>query len=143
MEPDLEALFNEAVDEISAQIDDDDFEADYGFQSEWEDEDEEEETKDEDGDDLELKATKSLFDSIDQYPGQEENVERFCLPLFAKVDSAYAVERVMGAFRKRPSMAQIYCAYLAKFIHRNCRRFSDGLAANVDAGSPDARRTYG
>lgn len=31
MEPDLEALFDDAVEEISGQIDDDDFEADYGF----------------------------------------------------------------------------------------------------------------
>ena len=42
-EPDLEALFNAAVDEISEQLDDDDFDADYGFQSEWEDEELDEE----------------------------------------------------------------------------------------------------
>jgi Reverse transcriptase (RNA-dependent DNA polymerase) len=34
-EPDLESLFSDAVDEIAEQLDDDDFSADYGFQSEW------------------------------------------------------------------------------------------------------------
>lgn len=64
-EPDLEALFSAAVEEISEQVDDDDFDADYGFQSDWEDE----EDGDEEEGDLELKATVMLFDSIDEYPG--------------------------------------------------------------------------
>ena len=57
-EPDLEALFTDAVAEISQQVDDEDFNADYGFQSEWEEEEEVDE------EDLELKATKLLFDSL-------------------------------------------------------------------------------
>jgi hypothetical protein len=42
-EPDLEALFADAVAEVASQVDDEDFDADYGFQSEWDDEDVEEE----------------------------------------------------------------------------------------------------
>lgn len=115
-EPDLEALFEEAVEEISEQIEDEDFDSDYGFQSEWEDEDIEE-TEDEDGpEDLELKATKILFDAIDDHPGHEETIERFCLPLFAKAVSEYAVDHVFDAFKKRPSMTQIYVSYLSKFL---------------------------
>jgi hypothetical protein len=112
-EPDLEALFSAAVEEISAQVDDDDFDADYGFQSDWEDQDE-----DDDGEkgDLELKATMVLFDSIGEYTGNEENIERFCLPLFSTAGSDYAVEHVVDAFKKRPAMTQIYASYLAKFI---------------------------
>ena len=53
-EPDLEVLFAEAVKDISHQIDDEDFDADYGFQSEWSEEPIDEE-------DLELKATTLLF----------------------------------------------------------------------------------
>lgn len=124
MEPDLDALFQAAVDEIAGQLDDDDFDADYGFQSEWADEEGEgdEETEedspesDEQNVPIELAATVSLFDSIDQYPGQEENVERFCLPLFAKANSDHAVTHVRDAFKKRPAMSQIYAAYLAKFL---------------------------
>jgi hypothetical protein len=132
MEPDLETLFKEAADEISSQVDEDEFEADYGFQSEWDDED----SEDEGPEDLELKATTSLFDSIEDYPGQEENVERFCLPLFAKAESDYAVGAVMDAFHKRPSMSQIYSAYLAKFLEdEDVREFlSDeaGDGTNMD-----------
>jgi AcrR family transcriptional regulator len=108
-EPDLEDLFAAAVEEIAEQIDDDDFDADYGFQSEWE----EEETDDEE---LELKATTILFDSLSEYPGQEENIERFCLPLFSKAGSDYALAHVLGAFKKRPAMTQIYASYVAKFL---------------------------
>ncbi|MBC7282420.1 MAG: RNA-directed DNA polymerase [Hoeflea sp.] len=119
-EPDLEALFEEAVEEISNQIDDEDFDADYGFQSEWEedDHDEEEENNDtgKDDDDLELKATKFLFDAIADHPGHEETIERFCLPLFAKASSDYAVDHVFDAFKKRPSMTQIYVSYLSKIL---------------------------
>lgn len=111
-EPDLEALFSAAVEEISEQVDDDDFDADYGFQSDWEEEEEEEDEKD----NLELKATMMLFDSIDGYPGNEENIERFCLPLFSKAGSDYAVKHVVDAFSKRPAMTQIYASYLAKFL---------------------------
>ena len=108
-EPDLEALFADAVAEISGQVNDDDFDADYGFQSEWEDEEIDEE-------DLELQATTVLFNSLAEYPGHEENIERFCLPLFSKAGSDYAVDHVLDAFKKRPSMSQIYAAYLAKFL---------------------------
>lgn len=117
-EPDLEELFNNAVEEISSQIDDDDFDVDYGFQSEWDDAEELSESE------LELEATKVLFDSIEEYSGHEENIERFCLPLFSKAGSDYAIEHTMGAFKKRPSMSQIYSAYLSKFLqHENVRLF--------------------
>ena len=120
-EPDLEALFSDAVEEISSQIEDDDFDADYGFQSEWDEaepSDDDGETDDEtEGEELELVATKLLFNSIEEYPGHEESIERFCLPLFAKAESDYAVEHVLkDAFRRRPAMTQIFASYLATFI---------------------------
>jgi hypothetical protein len=114
-EPDLEELFAAAVAEIAGQIDDDDFDADYGFQSEW---DEEQTNKE----DLELKATTILLDSLPEYPGQEENIERFCLPLFSKAGSDYALEHVLDAFKKRPAMTQIYASYVAKFIKMDAVR---------------------
>jgi hypothetical protein len=113
-EPDLEQLFADAFNEVSSQVDDEKLTTDYGFQSEWEDEEEQYENLDEET--LELEATKVLFDSISDYPGNEENIERFCLPLFAAAGSDYAVDHVMSSFKKRPSMTQIYCAYLARFL---------------------------
>jgi hypothetical protein len=114
-EPDLEALFANAVEEISQQVDDTDFDADYGFQSEWDDEKDDDEDSDKE-EQLELAATKILFDSLSDYPGQEENIERFCLPLFSKAGSDYAVAHVLDAFKKRASMSQIYASYLSKFL---------------------------
>ncbi|WP_024312562.1 hypothetical protein [Sinorhizobium medicae] len=57
-----------------------------------------------------------LFDAITDHPGHEETIERFCLPLFAKAESDYAVAHVLEAFAKRPSMTQIYVSYLSKFL---------------------------
>ena len=108
-EPDLEDLFSAAVQEISDQVDDDDFDAEYGFQSEWD----EEKAGNED---LELQATQILFDSVTEYSGHEEKIERFCLPLFSTAGSDYAVEHVLDSFKQRPSMSQIYASYLAKFF---------------------------
>lgn len=114
-EPDLEQLFSDAVEEISGQLDDEDTDTDYGFQKEWDDEEEnEDEAKDEK---LELQATQALFDSINTFPGQEEAIERFCLPLFTKAESDYAVDHVLEQFSRRPSMTQIYAAYLGKFVN--------------------------
>ena len=112
-EPDLEALFTEAISEIAEQLDDQDSQSNYGFQSDWD----EEEVQ---TDDLELKATKSLFDSIEKYSGHEESIERFCLPLFSKASSDYALAHVLHALSIRPSMTQIYCNYMVRFIeHRD------------------------
>jgi hypothetical protein len=119
-EPDLEALFSAAIAEIAAQVDEEEFDADYGFQSEWEEEEEEEG----DEEDLELKATQMLFDSLSEYPGNEENIERFCLPMFAAAASNHAIAHVKESFRKRPSMAQIYASYLARFLqHTEIQKF--------------------
>jgi hypothetical protein len=108
-EPDLDTLFAEAIEEISEQMEDEDFHADYGFQSDWDDEGVDQE-------ELELKATMLLFDSLSDYPGHEENIERFCLPIFTTAGSDYAVEHVMASFKKRPSMTQIYSSYISKFL---------------------------
>mgnify|MGYP001627344284 CR=1 FL=1 len=119
-EPDLEALFQAAIEEVAAQTNDEDLDVDYGFQAEFDDDDDDEES-DEDGNgdeepDLELAATKHLFDSVDEYEGHEETIERFCLPLFAKSGSDHAVDYVLSNFTKRPAMAQIYVTYLSRFL---------------------------
>jgi hypothetical protein len=118
-EPDLENLFSKAIEEIQIQLEDSEFETDYGFQSDWDDDEDDEvdDSKDDDKEeDLELQATKLLFSSISTYPGHEESIERFCLPLFAKASSDFALAHVLEAFTARPSMTQIYSAYAARFI---------------------------
>jgi hypothetical protein len=108
----LEELFSNAVGEIAKQLDEEDTETDYGFQKDWDDDDEE----DDDEGELELQATQALFDSIEEFPGHEESIERFCLPLFTKAESDYAVSYVLDQLRRRPSMTQIYASYLGKFV---------------------------
>ena len=112
-EPDLEDLFNAAFDEAKIQLTEDEMQSEYGFQAEWDGDDDEDGEKREA---LELAATRALFDSIEDYPGNEENIERFCLPLFARAGSDYAIDHVLEAFRERPSMSQIHAAYLAGFL---------------------------
>lgn len=113
-EPDLEELFSAAFDEAKEQLTEEEMQSEYGFQAEWGSENDE--GDDDERDALELAATQALFDSIEDYPGSEENIERFCLPLFARAGSDYAVEHVLKAFSERPSMSQIYAAYLAGFL---------------------------
>jgi hypothetical protein len=133
-EPDLEALFEDAVAEIANQVDDEDFDAEYGFQSDWE-EDERDDEK------LALEATTILFDSISDYPGHEENIERFCLPSFSTAGSDYAVDYVMDSFKKRPAMSQIYASYLAKFLGSDgVREFLIDLVS--DASLTDWQRMW-
>lgn len=116
-EPDLEQLFSDAVAEISAQLDEESSDTDYGFQKDWDDADDEDEI--DDNISLELQATQALFDSIETFPGHEENIDRFCLPLFTKAESSYAVSYVLDQLKRRPSMSQIYSAYLGKFVKDN------------------------
>ncbi len=122
-EPDLEKLFDEAIREISAQTKDEQFSDDYGFQMDWEDDEgfDDDNDSDEDEDvpaDVELRATEILFDAIASYPGHEESIERFCIPIFQRVKSDYAINHVMIFFDDKPSMTQIYASYLASFIER-------------------------
>lgn len=112
-EPDLEALFHDATQEIAEQFKDEDLNVDYGLQSEWEDVESASPVQD-----LELAATKLLFGSIASFSGQEENIERFCLPLFKKAKSDFAVAHVLDAVKRRPAMTQIYASYLSQFIYK-------------------------
>jgi hypothetical protein len=135
-EPDLEVLFQAAIEEIAAQTDDEDLDVDYGFQAEFEDEDEDED-EDDDGDnvDLELEATKHLFDSLEDYEGHEETIERFCLPLFSKSESDHAVAYVLNNFNKRPAMAQIYVTYLSRFLDDLIYEVEDFLVGALEDDS--------
>lgn len=112
-EPDLEQLFADAVNEVSSQTDEEDADVDYGFQREW---DEDEEQAPELNEELELAATEDLFSAVDDFPGHEESIERFCLPIFTKAGSDIAIDHVLDALRKRPSMTQLYAVYLGKFV---------------------------
>jgi hypothetical protein len=113
-EPDLEELFRDAIEEVRQKLSEDAMVEDYGFQREF-DEDSAEEEK-EDTEYIELKATEALFSEIGRFKGNEEKIERFCLPLFAKARSKHAVAHVLPLLSQYPAMSQLYCAYLVKFV---------------------------
>lgn len=112
-DPDLDALFDAAITEVQAQYaaGAEDILTDYGFQSIWSEEDGEI-----DDEEIELKATELLFDQIPKYIENTEEIERFCLPLFASFGSRYAVEHVIAKLDNSPSMSQIYFSYLSVFL---------------------------
>ncbi len=114
-EPDLEELFAEAIAETSKSDGDNDYEG-YGFQMDWDDDDEDDAVEEENTVDIELRATENLFDSIDDYQSHEESIERFCIPIFQRESSDYAIDHILRVFVSRPSMAQIYASYLSSFI---------------------------
>jgi hypothetical protein len=111
-DPDLDALFQEAVAEIEeAHISEQEVLSGYGFQTIWRDEPEPL-----DQDEVELRATQHLFDQISRYAQSAEEIERFCLPLFALYGSGYALEHVLSKVESTPSMSQLYFAYLSEFL---------------------------
>lgn len=123
-DPDLEVLFQKAVAEAQDLLSNTAFEvqSDYGFQAIWEDEDDSaaaDEVKDNlDPQAVAIVATQSLFDQADFYPENMEEIERFCLPIFAKFESIYPLTHVLSRLEGTPSMSQIYYSYLSNFLHQ-------------------------
>ena len=117
-DPDLDAMFDAAIVEVKATYETGEPEeilTDYGFQSIWLEEDT---TIDENlpDEEIELIATQLLFDQIPKYVDNVEEIERFCLPLFAEFGSDYAIEHVLAKLNNLPSMSQIYFSYLSQFL---------------------------
>lgn len=114
-DPDLDAMFDAAIDEVQATYiagEPEEILTDYGFQVIWT-----EEVSTTEDNPIELMATELLFNQIQKYPDNVEEIERFCLPLFAEFGSNYALEHVLAKLDNSPSMSQIYFSYLSKFLH--------------------------
>ncbi len=113
-DPDLDAMFDAAIAEVQATYvtgEPEEILTDYGFQVIWS-----EETNTPDDTPIELMATELLFDQIPKYVDNVEEIERFCLPLFAEFYSDYAIEHVLAKLDNSPSMSQIYFSYLSQFL---------------------------
>lgn len=113
-DPDLDALFSKALEEIHSLYEDGGYEeidTDYGFQTIWVEYDVEI-----DHGHIELSATQLLYDEINKYPSNMEEIERFCLPMFAAFNSDYALDEVLNKIENTPSMSQIYFSYLSNFL---------------------------
>lgn len=77
-----------------------------------------------DDDDVQIEATKKLFDS--NYTGVVRNkIDRFCLPIFSALEDDYGLFHVIDNYVKEPSMCQVYFGYLSKMLRKDFTISSD------------------
>ena len=115
-ETELDRRFQKARDEI-AKAQQMPTPAWYGFQSTWQLEEEGEEASEEK---MELLATEALYESRNEVDAvYREQIDKFCLPVFAAAQCFDAAEDAMEGIRRRPHMSQVYCSYVASLIRAN------------------------
>jgi hypothetical protein len=77
-----------------------------------------------DDDDVQIVATKKLFDS--EYHGEVKNkIDRFCLPIFSALDDDYGLFHVIENYANEPSMSQVYFGYLSKMLRKDASIVTD------------------
>ncbi|KRW97691.1 RNA-directed DNA polymerase [Paracoccus sp. MKU1] len=114
-----ETMIDRLFDEVREEIKDDEIyerASPYGFEVEWEEEDEDEDDEDEDDGGLGNAAVERLMDSIDDYPNQEDQIEKFCLPILRSAQSSSAVEHVLENLKEKPQQTRLYFSYISTFI---------------------------
>lgn len=127
-----ETAIDRLFDEIREEVEDDEtYEraSPYGFEVEWEEDDEEDEddeADDEDDGDIENAAVERLMESIGDYPNQEGQIEKFCLPILRSAQSDSAVEHVLENLKEKPHQTRLYFSYISTFV-RTDRDVVDAL----------------
>lgn len=114
-----ETAIDRLFDEIREEIDDDDetYEraSPYGFEVEWE-EDEKEYGEDDDDENFENAAVERLIENIGDYPNQEDQIEKFCLPILRSAQSDSAVQHVLEKLKEKPHQNRLYFSYISSFV---------------------------
>lgn len=110
----IDRLFDEIREEV---VDDEVYEraSPYGFEVEWE-EDEEDQEDEENGEVFENAAVEILIGNIGDYPNQEDQIEKFCLPILRSAQSDAAVEHVLAKIREKPQQTRLYFSYISTFV---------------------------
>lgn len=111
-ETEVDDLFSEARTEAKEQLTEH-LATGYGFTAEWD------VIEELDEENVELAATKILYDAKDQFPNQVDKIERFCLPLMRATGSDYAVDSVMRNIMVKPYLTRLYHSYLSRFTSEN------------------------
>nr|WP_247645003.1 RNA-directed DNA polymerase [Brucella pituitosa] len=118
-----ETAVDRLFDEIREEIEDDEtYEraSPYGFEIEWEDNEEEANGKEDvEGDDLENAAVERLIENIGDYPNQEDQIEKFCLPILRSAQSDSAVDHVLENLKEKPHQTRLYFSYISIFVRTN------------------------
>lgn len=132
----IDTLFDEIRDEVS---DDESYDraSPYAFDVEWEEEDEIE-NDDEDEENLENAAVERLMDSISDHPRQEDQIEKFCLPILRSATSDSAVDHVIERLKEKPHQTRLYFSYISTFVRSN----SDVVDALEELVSDDTLSDY-
>ena len=115
----IDRLFDEIRDEVA---DDETYEraSPYGFEVEWEEEDDEVgEEEEEEDEDLQSAAVERLMENIGDYPNQDDQIERFCLPILRSAQSDSAVEHVLKNLKEKPHQTRLYFSYISSFVRTN------------------------
>jgi hypothetical protein len=67
-------------------------------------------------DEVELEATLAIFDSLDDFKGDErDRAEAFCLGIFRRAANPIAIEHVTKRWLRHPDQAREYALYLGRF----------------------------
>jgi retron-type reverse transcriptase len=116
----VDRLFDEIREEIQ---DDDTYEraSPYGFEVEWEDDemDQDEDDDETESDELENAAVERLIENISDYPSQEDQIEKFCLPILRSAQSDSAVDHVLEKLKEKPHQTRLYFSYISIFVRTN------------------------
>lgn len=110
-----ETAIDRLFDEIREEVEDDEtYEraSPYGFDVEWEENEEEED----DYEDIENSAVERLMESIGDYPNQEDQIEKFCLPILRSSKSDSAVGHVLENLKEKPHQTRLYFSYISTFV---------------------------
>jgi hypothetical protein len=116
-----ETAIDRMFDEIREEVEDDkSYErlSPYGFEIEWE-EDEMEDEEEADEEDLENAAVERLMANIGDYPKQQDQIEKFCLPILRSAASDSAVKHVLSNLKEKPHQTRLYFSYISTFVGSN------------------------
>lgn len=80
-----------------------------------------------DEEEVELEATRSIFDSLDDFKGEERHrAESFCLNIFRRAGDPIAISYVLKRWLRNPERAREYAFYLNRFAaSKNHRKAID------------------
>jgi hypothetical protein len=112
-----ETAVDRLFDEIREEVEDDEVyerASPYGFEVEWEDEGEENLLQDQG--EVENTIVERLLENIGDYPRQEDQIEKFCLPILRSALSDSVAEYVLGKLKEKPHQTRLYFSYISTFV---------------------------
>lgn len=108
-ETEVDKLFKAAVAEVEADLDREDF---YSSTIMWDFLYDSPHEEIEEPENMELEATKRLFDIKTDITLLRNKIDSFCLGIFTAARDSYAIEYTFEHFLDKPHMAQVFAKYL-------------------------------